>query len=189
VHKFGHVPELLVTFGLSYLILELVQLVWGRSTVPYGLPTQLQAAALHAVRHAVPQVAFLHDAGGGGDAAVGVAVAHAHAHRAGDPGGAHAPRRWSRRWATTCRASSCWCSAAARRWPGWPGVVGGNTFVTEPAMAATVGSMIFVVVVVGGMGSLAGAFVASLLIGVLQTFAVAMDQSLATRRSRRSASR
>ena len=42
VHKFGHVPELLVTFGLSYLILELVQLLWGRSTVPYALPTQLQ---------------------------------------------------------------------------------------------------------------------------------------------------
>src|SRR6478609_5236474 len=42
VHKFGHVPELLVTFGLSYLILEIVQLVWGRSTVPYGLPTALQ---------------------------------------------------------------------------------------------------------------------------------------------------
>src|SRR6476620_2230027 len=38
VHKFGHVPELLITFGLSYLILELVQLVWGRATVPYGLP-------------------------------------------------------------------------------------------------------------------------------------------------------
>ena len=42
VHKFGHVPELLITFGLSYLILEVVQLVWGRSTVPYGLPEQLQ---------------------------------------------------------------------------------------------------------------------------------------------------
>ena len=40
--------------------------------------------------------------------------------------------------------------------------------------------MIFVVVVVGGMGSLAGAFVASLLIGVLQTFAVALDYSLAS---------
>jgi branched-chain amino acid transport system permease protein len=47
-------------------------------------------------------------------------------------------------------------------------------------MAATVGSVIFVVVVVGGMGSLAGAFVASLLIGILQTFAVALDYSLAT---------
>ncbi len=30
VHKYGHVAELLFTFGLSYLILELVQLVWGR---------------------------------------------------------------------------------------------------------------------------------------------------------------
>ena len=43
----------------------------------------------------------------------------------------------------------------------------------------SVGSIIFVVVVVGGMGSLAGAFVASLLIGLLQTFAVAVDYSLA----------
>jgi len=42
VHRFGHVPELLITFGLSYLILEVVQLIWGRSTVPYGLPEQLQ---------------------------------------------------------------------------------------------------------------------------------------------------
>ena len=61
---------------------------------------------------------------------------------------------------------------------GLAGVIGGSTFVTEPAMAATVGSVIFVVVVVGGMGSLAGAFVASLLIGVLQTFAVSMDHSI-----------
>jgi branched-chain amino acid transport system permease protein len=38
--------------------------------------------------------------------------------------------------------------------------------------------VIFVVVVVGGMGSLAGAFVASLLIGVIQTFAVGIDTSL-----------
>jgi branched-chain amino acid transport system permease protein len=61
---------------------------------------------------------------------------------------------------------------------GLAGVIGGSTFVTEPAMALTVGSVIFVVVVVGGMGSLAGAFLASVLIGVLQTFAVALDHSL-----------
>jgi branched-chain amino acid transport system permease protein len=61
---------------------------------------------------------------------------------------------------------------------GLAGVIGGSTFVTEPAMAAAVGSVIFVVVVVGGMGSLAGAFVASLLIGVIQTFAVALDYSV-----------
>ena len=61
---------------------------------------------------------------------------------------------------------------------GLAGVIGGNTYVTEPAMAASVGSIIFVVVVVGGMGSLAGAFLASLLIGILQTFAVALDYSV-----------
>jgi branched-chain amino acid transport system permease protein len=60
---------------------------------------------------------------------------------------------------------------------GLAGVIGGNTYVTEPAMAASVGSIIFVVVVVGGMGSLAGAFLASLLIGIIQTFAVALDYS------------
>ena len=58
------------------------------------------------------------------------------------------------------------------------GVIGGSTFLTEPSMAATVGSVIFVVVVVGGMGSLSGAFLASVLIGVIQTFAVAFDYSL-----------
>ena len=48
---------------------------------------------------------------------------------------------------------------------GLAGVIGGNAFVTEPGMAAAVGPIVFVVVVVGGMGSLAGAFIASLLIG------------------------
>ena len=61
---------------------------------------------------------------------------------------------------------------------GLAGVIGGSTFVTEPAMAATVGSVIFVVVVVGGMGSLSGAFLASIIIGVVQTFAIAFDYSL-----------
>jgi branched-chain amino acid transport system permease protein len=46
-------------------------------------------------------------------------------------------------------------------------------------MAASVGTIVFVVAVVGGMGSLAGAFIASLLIGLLQTFAVTIDSSLA----------
>jgi branched-chain amino acid transport system permease protein len=63
---------------------------------------------------------------------------------------------------------------------GLAGVIGGNAFVTEPNMAASVGAIIFVVVVVGGMGSLAGAFIASLLIGLIQTFAVTIDVSVAS---------
>jgi branched-chain amino acid transport system permease protein len=46
-------------------------------------------------------------------------------------------------------------------------------------MAASLGPILFVVVVVGGLGSLPGAFIASLLIGLIQTFAVALNVSLA----------
>jgi branched-chain amino acid transport system permease protein len=47
-------------------------------------------------------------------------------------------------------------------------------------MAELLGPILFVVVVVGGLGSLPGAFVASLLIGLVQTFAVSMNGSLAS---------
>ena len=60
---------------------------------------------------------------------------------------------------------------------GLAGGIGGNAFVTEPGMAAGIGALLFVVIVIGGLGSLAGAFVGSLLIGLLQTFAVAVDAS------------
>ena len=177
VHKFGHVPELLVTFGLSYLILEVVQLVWGRSTVPYGLPEQLQGPLFSLYGTQFPKsrsfvmlVALL----------MLLSV-----------------------WLLLTRTRIGLVIQAALKYPemvealghnvprvfmlvfgggaalaGLAGVIGGNTYVTEPAMAASVGSIIFVVVVVGGMGSLAGAFIASLLIGVVQTFAVALDYSL-----------
>ncbi|HJV50228.1 MAG TPA: branched-chain amino acid ABC transporter permease, partial [Noviherbaspirillum sp.] len=41
VHKYGHIPELLFTFGLSYVVVELVQLVWGKAAVPYPIPAEL----------------------------------------------------------------------------------------------------------------------------------------------------
>ena len=60
------------------------------------------------------------------------------------------------------------------------GVIAGPALVTQSDMAALLGPILFVVVVVGGLGSLPGAFVASLLIGLVQTFAVAMNGSLAS---------
>jgi branched-chain amino acid transport system permease protein len=58
------------------------------------------------------------------------------------------------------------------------GVIAGPVLGTFPGMAQVLGSIVFVVVVIGGLGSLTGAFVASLLIGIVQTFAVAMDVSV-----------
>jgi len=178
VHRYGHVPELLVTFGLSYLILEVVQLVWGRSTVPYGLPAALQGPLFTLYGTQFPRsrsfvmlVALLMLL------AVWLVLTRT---RIGlviqaalknpdmvEALGHNVPRVFMLVFGGGCALA------------GLAGVIGGNTYVTEPAMAMSVGSIIFVVVVVGGLGSLAGAFVASLLIGVVQTFAVAMDWSLA----------
>jgi len=58
------------------------------------------------------------------------------------------------------------------------GVIAGPALVTQSNMAGLLGPILFVVVVVGGLGSLPGAFVASLLIGLVQTFAVSVNYSV-----------
>ena len=177
VHKFGHVPELLVTFGMSYLILELVRLVWGNATVPYGLPEQLQGPLFTLYGTQFPKsrsfimllallmllsIWLLLTR-----TRIGLVIQAALTHpETVEALGHNVPRVFM----------LVFGGGAALA--GLAGVIGGNAFVTEPGMAATVGSVIFVVVVVGGMGSLTGAFVASLLIGVIQTFAVGIDYSL-----------
>ena len=177
VHKFGHVPELLVTFGLSYLILEVVQLVWGRSTVPYGLPEQLQGPLFTLYGTQFPRsrsfimlVALLMLLAVWlllTRTRIGLVIQAALKHpQMVEALGHNVPRVFM----------LVFGGGAALA--GLAGVVAGNTYVTEPAMAYAVGPIIFVVVVVGGMGSLAGAFLASILIGVIQTFAVAIDRSL-----------
>ena len=177
VHKFGHVPELLVTFGLSYLILELVQLIWGRSTVPYALPSQLQGPLFTLYGTQFPRsrsfimlVALLMLVSVWlllTRTRIGLVIQAALKHPdMVEALGHNVPRVFMLVFGGGCALA------------GLAGVIGGNTYITEPAMAASVGSIIFVVVVVGGMGSLAGAFIASLLIGLVQTFAVALDYSL-----------
>ncbi len=177
VHKFGHVPELLITFGLSYVILEVVQLVWGRSSVDYRIPEALDGPLFTIFGTQFPTYrAFMM-----GVALlmlvsiwllltrtrIGLVIQGALAHPdMVEALGHNVPRVFMLVFGGGCALA------------GLAGVIGGNAFVTEPSMAFSVGGVIFVVVVVGGMGSLAGAFLASLLIGILQTFAVAIDASL-----------
>lgn len=177
VHKYGHVSELLFTFGLSYVIVELVQLIWGRAAVPYRVPAELDGPLFTLYSTAFPMyrgfmmlVALLMLAAIFlllKRTRIGLVIQAALTHpEAVEALGHNVPRVFM-----LVFGGGCGLAALA-------GVIGGNAFVTEPAMAATVGSIIFVVVVVGGMGSLAGALMASILIGLIQTFAVALDGSL-----------
>src|SRR3990172_4073182 len=54
VHRYGHVAELLFTFGLAYLIEEAVHLIWGRSSVEYRVPPSLDMAAFTLFSTAYP---------------------------------------------------------------------------------------------------------------------------------------
>jgi branched-chain amino acid transport system permease protein len=177
VHRFGHVAELLVTFGLSFIVLEMVQLIWGTSSVDYRVPAELggplftlYGTQFPLYRGFMMLVALLMLLALWlvlTRTRIGLVIQAALTHpQTVEALGHNVPRVFM-----LVFGGGCALAALA-------GVIGGNAFVTEPGMAGTVGSVIFVVVVVGGMGSLAGAFVASLLIGVIQTFAVGIDASL-----------
>lgn len=178
VHKYGHIPELLFTFGFAYIAVEIVQLLWGRSPVPYTIPAMLDGALFTLYSTTFPLyrgfmllVAFVMLLSVYGlirHTRIGLIVQAALTHPAmAEALGHNVPRIFM-----LVFGGGCALAALA-------GVIGGNAFVTEPAMAASVGSIIFVVVVVGGLGSIAGAFIASLAIGLIQTFAVALDYSVA----------
>ncbi len=179
VHKFGHVPELLLTFGLAYLVEEAVHLIWGRSSVDYKIPSQLDGSLFTLYTTTFPMykgfmmlvavlmllAIFLMLT----RTRIGLVIQASLTHPdTVEALGHNVPRVFMLVFGGGCALA------------GLAGVIGGNAFVTEPGMAVAVGSIVFVVAVVGGMGSLAGAFVASLLIGVVQTFAVAMDYSVVT---------
>ena len=177
VHKHGHVAELLFTFGLAYLIEEAVHLVWGRSAVDYRIPPDLDGPLFTIFTSQYPtyrgfmmlvSIAMLVSIWLAlTRTRIGLVIQAALTHpQTVEALGHNVPRVFMLVF------------GGGTALAGLAGVIGGNAFVTEPGMAASVGPIIFVIVVVGGMGSLAGAFIASLLIGCMQTFAVALDWNL-----------
>ena len=178
VHKYGHVAELLLTFGLAYLIEEIVHLIWGRAAVDYKIPQALDFHAFSIFTTKYPAYRVFMMAISVGmlislylalkKTRVGLIIQASLTHpEMVESLGHNVPRVFMLVF------------GAGAALAGLAGVIGGNAYVTEPAMAAAVGSIVFVVVVFGGMGSLMGAFVASLIIGMVQTFSVALDHSFA----------
>jgi branched-chain amino acid transport system permease protein len=180
VHRHGHLAELLFTFGLSFVILEAVQLIWGRGPLTQQaqqLPELLRGSLFTLYTTTFPVYrAFM--------MAVAILMLLAihlllSRTRAGlvvraalvNPAMAETLGHNVPRVMTLVFGGGCALAGLA-------GVIGGTAFVTEPGMAAALGNILFVVVVVGGLGSLQGALLASLAIGILQTWAVSLDLSL-----------
>ena len=177
VHGRGHVAEILFTFGLAYVIAEIVVMAWGRNPIENRVPVVIDFAAFHLFGTSYPfykvlmmaisvgMFAFLYLAFKRTRLGLVIQAALTHPQMVGSLGH-DVPRLFVLVFAIG--------SALA----GLAGVIGGFALLTEPNMAASLGPIVFVVVVVGGLGSIPGAFLASMLIGIAQTFAVALDYSL-----------
>ena len=177
VHGQGHVAEILFTFGLSYVIAELVIMAWGRNPIENRVPAVIDFAIFHLYGTTYPfykalmmaisigMFAFLYLAFKRTRVGLVIQAALTHPQMVGALGH-DVPRLFVLVFAVG--------SALA----GMAGVIGGFALLTEPNMAAALGPIVFVVVVVGGLGSIPGALIASMLIGIVQTFAVALDYSL-----------
>ncbi|WP_298293278.1 branched-chain amino acid ABC transporter permease [Thiomonas sp.] len=174
----GHLPELLATFAFGVLLVEAARLVWGSAAVPYAIPAALQGSLLRlggldfaVYRGFVMAVAL---------AALGLSWLLLRFSRVGlivqaaltHPGMVAALGH-------DVAAVQTVVFAAGAALAGLAGAVGAPLLVTEPDMAASMGALLFAVLLIGGLGSLRGAVVGALVVGELQTLAVAVNGSLA----------
>ena len=112
VHRHGPVAELLFTFGLAFIIEELVQMVWGKGPADYRVPASLDYPAFTIFSTNYPAYKMF-------ELLTAVAIfvvlfVVLKRTRIGliiQASITHAP--WWRCSATTCRGCSCWCSSSA----------------------------------------------------------------------------
>jgi len=177
-HANGHVAELLFTFGLVFIFQRAVMMVWGTLAVPYQVPASLNFPLFQLYGQNFPAYrAFMLLVTAGmllsiwlllKKTRIGLIIQAALTHPTMVSALGHdVPRVF-----TIVFAGGCMLAGLA-------GVIGGNYFSTDSGMADAMGPIVFVVVVFGGLGSLAGCFIASILIGIVQTAAVMVNGSIA----------
>ncbi|WP_082542345.1 MULTISPECIES: branched-chain amino acid ABC transporter permease [unclassified Rhizobacter] len=178
VHHHGHAHELLLTFGLSFIIAEAIKLFFGNHPVDYRIPPALDVAAFTLGRQQYPAYRVLMAVVA--LAMFGVLWLLLTRTRIGIVVRAaiHKPRM-AQALGHNVQLVFMGVFGVGAALAGLAGAIAGAFYTTNPNMALEVGVMAFVVVVVGGLGSLGGAMLASLLIGIVTSLAVGVDRSLA----------
>ena len=170
VHQYGHVPELIFTFGLALLIEEMVQFIWGKNQMAYSVPEVLNFTAFAISGNSIPAykifmifisigifIGLLYILT---KTRVGMIIQAALSYpRTVEALGHNVPLIFMGVFGVGTALA------------GLAGVIAGPVLGTFPGMAFVLGSIVFVTIVIGGLGSLWGALVASLLIGWITTFA------------------
>ncbi len=174
VHQQGHVAELVFTFGLAFLIEEAVQFFWGPETRNYQAPELLdfplftlfgqEFSAYRGFMLAISMSIFLGLYHTLTRSRVGLVIQAAITHP-----------QMTAQLGHNVPLIFTMVFGVGTALAGLAGVIAGPVLTTFPGMALGLGSIVFVIVVIGGLGSLQGALLASLLIGLLQSYAIAAD--------------
>lgn len=178
VHQYGHVPELIFTFGLALLIEELVQFFWGKSQMPYFEPEILDFAAFSIAGNAFPAykvfMIFI---------AISIFLVLLYILTRTRVGmiiqAALSYPNTVQNLGHNVPLVFMGVFGVGTAMAGLAGVIAGPVLSTFPGMAVVLGSIVFVTIVIGGLGSLWGALIASLLIGWMQTFAASYNVTMA----------
>ncbi len=170
VHPFGHIPELVLTVGIGMVLLEVVKSIWGTQSLMVGAPALLKGfVPIGFLKYPVYRLFII-----GFTILVLVAMiqlfnrtrfgtivraATANADMVGALG-INVPLIF-----TLFFGFGAWLAGLA-------GVVVAPLLSVFPGLADQIGLDAFVVVVLGGLGSLWGAFVAAILIGLLNAYGI-----------------
>ncbi|MGO4714477.1 branched-chain amino acid ABC transporter permease [Bradyrhizobium sp. 2TAF24] len=165
----GHLDQVLVTFGLIMVLNEVVRMIWGAVPVPMALPALLSGAVTVAPGVVYPsfRLAIL-----GVGIIVAIALYFIVVHtRIG---------MWVRAGASNRDIASAMgvnvelifllVFAAGAALAGLAGIMAGPISAVQVGMGEPVLILALVVTVIGGIGSIKGAFIAAILIGVVDTF-------------------
>jgi branched-chain amino acid transport system permease protein len=170
IHAFGHAYELLLTFGLFFMIGEAVRWIWGNYTLQVAVPSGLTGSVpLLGARYPVYRLFILGVStlicGVMGlvllRTRVGIVIRSA----VSDPEMVSALGINTPLVSLGVFAVGSGLAAVA-------GVIAVPFLQADPSMGALILVDAFVVIVIGGFGSLLGALLAALMIGELQSFGI-----------------
>jgi branched-chain amino acid transport system permease protein len=174
----SHLREMLLTFGLAMVLVEALQWVWGRAPLNNYVPAswtnrywEITGARLSVYRLFVIAIActVLLGLWWAAQRSISGLVLRA----------ALSQPRMVECLGYRLDALRAWVFAGAAALAGLAGVLGGNLFLLEPAAAPSLVALCFVVLVLGGVGSLKGAWFGALTVAALHTFAAASSLQVA----------
>jgi branched-chain amino acid transport system permease protein len=164
-----HLDQVLVTFGLILVLNEVTRLIWGPVPIPMPLPDYLSGSVklFEGVQYPTFRLAIL---AVGALVAIGLYLVVVHT-RAG---------MWVRAGASNRPMASAlgvdvqlvfsMVFAVGAALAGLAGIMAGPVFAVQIGMGEPILILAFVVTTIGGIGSIRGAFLAALVIGIVDTF-------------------